>query len=338
MDWRKETWTVVLVTIVTVLIWFWAAGETRDQQRLNARIRFNVPDPENWAITPDQIVIGLLIEGSKLSLQNAESLLRRPLNVTVPAAAGRQTVDLAERVRLHEELRATGVTVLSVDLAATEIDIDGMQQSKMRVRPVLPGVTTEGEVTVDPAEVTVTMPSDVRQRLTQNLLVEAPLEKFEIERLEPGVRQTRDVKVRLPEDVGPIEHASISPAKVRVSFTIRSKQRDVTLDSVRVQVVSSPEDLASNTVEIDPKLLRNVTVSADFDLARQIENGEASVVAMVPLSARDIDVRVESKPIAYFVAMIPESNGSMRGEIVRARIGNSDAPPVVRLTIAPRIQ
>jgi hypothetical protein len=260
------------------------------------------------------------------------------LNITVSAAPGRQTVDIAERIRSHEELRATGVTVLSVDVAAVDIDVDEMERSPMRVRPVLPGVTTEGDVTVEPLEVTVAMPSGIRQRLPQNLLVEAPLEKFELERFEPGVRQTRDVKVRLPDDLGPIEHVSFSPPRVKLTFTIRSKQRDVKLDSVRVQLICSPDDLAANTVEIDPKLLRDVTVSADFDLARQIESGEVPVVAVVQLSSRDVEARLQSKPIAYFVAMIPEANGNTRGEVVKARIGASDALPSVKLTIAPRTQ
>ena len=51
MAWRKEIWTVVIVTVVTVLIWFWAAGETQEQRAVNyARVEFVVAEPEEWLL------------------------------------------------------------------------------------------------------------------------------------------------------------------------------------------------------------------------------------------------------------------------------------------------
>jgi hypothetical protein len=60
-------------------------------------------------------------------------------------------------------------------------------------------------------------------------------------------------------------------------------------------------------------------------------------VAVLHLSPREREARIESKPIAYFVALLPEAGGTIGGELVKARVGNSDQPPVINLKITPRV-
>jgi hypothetical protein len=206
------------------------------------------------------------------------------------------------------------------------------------VKPVLPGITTEGEVTLEPPDVIVAMPSQMRQRFPQGLpgAVEAALERFDLEQLEPGVSHTREVKLRLPAELGVINDVTLTPSRVKVSFTVRSRIRDTRLQNVRVQIAGPADDQDLYVVEIDPDQLQNVTVSADADLIRRIEANEVPVVAVLHLSPLEMQSKIASKRISYFVALVPQPDGTVRGEQVNAKVDHATEPPAVNLTISER--
>lgn len=335
--WTRELWTYVIVTLVTVLIWFWAAGETRETKVINnARVQFTVPEPANWVITPPPPQAATLtIEGSTFALQKAEALLRGPLEISVSPTPGRQTIDILERLQRHDLLRETGVTVVSAEPTQVEIELDRIERSTVRIKPSLPGVTTEGEIVIDPPEVIVAMPSQLRQSYPQGVTVEAFVDRAELDRLQPGIPHTLEVKLRIPELIGLVgsnNNVTITPSRAMMTFTIRSRTRETLLESVRVQVAGPPEDRNAYTVEIEPKQLRNVTIIADADLIRRIENNEVPVFAMLHLSSREKEARIESKRVTYFIAMVPEASGT-RGVQVEARVDGVAEMPLVRLNI-----
>ena len=299
-------------------------------------VHFTAPEPANWVIKPGQASVILALEGSQLAQYRAQSLLHHPLIISVPAGAGRQTVDLLDRLRRSDELGATGVSVVSADPRYAEIELDQIERFTVPVKPLLPGVVPEGEVVLDVPEVTVAMPSQLRQRLGQRLVVEAPVERSELDRMQPGVQQAHDVKLRLPESLGPLESVWITPSRAKVTFTIRSRTRETTLDSVRVQLAGPPEDREQYVVEIDPKQIRNVTVSADADLIRRIEANEVPVVAVLHVGSREKEARIESKRISYFIALVPEANGGTRGVPVTGKVGDSNELPAIKLRIVIR--
>ncbi len=103
---------------------------------------------------------------------------------------------------------------------------------------------------------------------------------------------------------------------------------------VRVQIAGPPEDHSEYVVEIDEtdKQLANVTIKADGALIRQIERGEATVVALVHLSSSEKERRIESKAVTCFMALQPEGGGT----IVDAEVSGSSLMPVVRLQITDR--
>ena len=337
MRWQKEIWTYLIVTLVTVLIWAWAAGETRERKTINyARVQFTVPEQENWIIEPQQQPAILVVEGSKLSLQKAESLLRRsPLRISVSPTAGRQSIDLADRLRSQDELRETGVTVLSAEPPAMDVTLDRIERVAASVKPVLPGVTAEGEITIEPKEVIIGMPNRVRQRLPQGVSVEAFVDRFELDQLEPGIRHTRDVKVRLPPDLAANQDVTVTPGSVTMSFTIRSRTRETKLENVRVQLAGPPEDRELYALEIEPKQLRGITISADSDLVRRIEANEVPVIAFLHVSSREKEARIDSKRISYFMALVPEPGGATRYVPVNFK-GTAAELPVISLKITPR--
>ncbi|MHC4991302.1 MAG: hypothetical protein ACYTGC_10005, partial [Planctomycetota bacterium] len=61
---RTDLWTLALVTIGTVVIWFWAAAETRTQATVYPRVQFKAAEAGRWRITPDRQPVTVRIEGS----------------------------------------------------------------------------------------------------------------------------------------------------------------------------------------------------------------------------------------------------------------------------------
>ncbi len=330
----KNIWTYLLVTVVTVLIWAWAAGETRKEKPLDVRLQFAPPDPANWLVKPAETSTRVVFEGSQLALHNAQNVLRTPTQIEVPATA-RQTVDLVEHLKQIDEIRATGVTVKSAEPAYIELELDPIERFTAKIKAILPGIKTEGEVTIEPAEVLVAMPGQMKQRVGRDFAIEAIIDRTELDRIPPGVAQTQEVALRLPEGFGSSENVLISPPRARLMFTIKSRTRETRLDTVRVQLAGPPEDRDAYIVDIDPKQLLNVTITADAELIRRIEANEVPVIALLQVGSREKEGRIESKRITAFLALVPEPGGS-RGVLVTGKINDSAEMPLVKLKITVR--
>jgi hypothetical protein len=333
---KKELWTILAVTSVTVLIWFWAAGENLTQPTVSARIEFVLPEPQSWLVSPQQRFVTITMEGSKLTLQRADQVLRRGLQLPLPAQVGRQNVNLVDAVRSLRELEATGVRILAVEPATLDVDIDSIVRVPSRVRAALPGVQTVGDISIEPSEVLLAMPQALRQRFPGELPVEAFVDRARVDRLEPGQQHTLDVTLRPPDGLAGADGVLIDPPSARLVFTVRSRMREVHLESVRIQLAGPPEDNREYLVDIEQTLLRDVTISAESDLIRRIESGEVTVVAMLHLSNREKEQGIERKAITYFLAIVPDADGTTRGVVVEARIGDQTAMPVVDFQVTRR--
>ena len=333
---KNELGTMLIVTAVTVLIWFWAAGETLDQRNVNARIAFELPEPQSWVIAPRQRFVTLSLEGSNLALQQADQVLRRDLAIPLHAAVGRQTVDVADALRRLSELEETGVKIIAAEPATLDVDVDQIVTIASRVRASLPGVQTVGEIEIHPAEVNLTMPSSLRQRFTGDLPVEAVVDRASLDRLAPDQRHTLDVKLRPPDGLASVDGVAVNPPTAKLSFTVQSRTREHRLENVRVQMAGPPEDNREYLVELDETVLRDVTITAESDLVSRIASGEVTVVAMLHLSNREKEQGIDRKPITYFLAIVPDEQGHTRGVVVNARVGSSSTLPVVRFQVTRR--
>ncbi len=337
MAWHKEIWTYLIVTLVAVLIWAWAASETRERKSLNAAsVRFTTSNPSNWTIAPSSTPVQLNVEGPTVAVQRVERLLRRPIDIPVPATAGRQAIDLAAQLRDLDSIRETGATIVATDPATIDVELDQIDRITVPVKPNFPGVTTDGEIVVQPREVTVSLPHTLREQLRGDFAVEAFLDRGQLDGLAPGEPQVKEARLRLPETLIGANTSDVrfNPSVVTVRFTIRSRVRETKVDSVRVQVAGPVEDRDTYRVEVDPKVLRAVTLLADADLSRQIESGEVPVIAFVHLSSREKEAMIESKQVSWFEALVPEMDGGTRFE--RLRLPPGAVMPEVKLSISLR--
>ena len=155
MHFRERLGTYSLVTVVAVLIWLWAAAETRGQRPALFRVQLAPASPADQVVTPGELTAEVTMTGSQLALQQAAELASRtPLTLTVgnelPSQIGVHRTSLVEALEKNDAITRTGVGILSVDPATIDLTIDALVPITLPVRPVLPGIEVEGEVEVIP--------------------------------------------------------------------------------------------------------------------------------------------------------------------------------------------
>jgi hypothetical protein len=152
----------------------------------------------------------------------------------------------------------------------------------------------------------------------------------DVQNLEPGVLHTVNGTLQPPSDLGPLDIVRIEPATARVSFRLVSTKKSLTLDKVYVQVLVSPDITKSFEIKLAESLLRSVQVEASTELAERLEagtTGEAPgtrVVAVIPLTNLELERGIESKQVAYFMALLPDGTG----EEVTASVNGNEHPEI----------
>lgn len=338
MPWRSEIGSWILITIVTGLIWIWASGETREEKTIITKATFNVllDDDKTWIIEPKFHAFSMVVEGSRLSIQNVEALAKDGFYFQIQPSMDNPPVDIEEAVRGNQDFQNTGATLVSVDKPSVSPKIDELIGLQVRVAPNLPGVqTVEARPGIDPPVVTIFLPRRL-QRQFGDPRVEAFVDQEQSSLLAGGMMHQLDVKLRiLPETVASNEYVQILPSSVRLSFTILSQTRELLLDRpVNIQLQGPWQDQKDFLVEFMTDSIRDVTIIAEADLIRRIESGEATVVAVIQLKSIEKERAanaqgVVAKPISFFQAMI----GDEVFHQVEARVGGSDEMPMIELKV-----
>lgn len=335
---RKDFWTYVIVTIVAVLIWAWAAGETREQKALYVGLNFVPQEADRWVVRSSHTAVTLTVEGSTQALREATLARSDPIELPlgidgVPGEAGIHVIDVVTVLGRNPLLRSTGASVLASDPPTIELAIDEIVMAPARIRERLPGVQTEGPIRFDPPDARVALPQRMRARLPDVLTVEAAVDPPRLAQLEPGRVHAIEVHLLPPESLIGDPAVHIVPPTVTMQFTIRSRIRKTQLDTVRVQLAGPPESYAEYAVELEERVLTDVTVTADADLISKIESGEATVVAILHVTNRDKENGIKLKQVSYFVAMLNDDSGDSDGVIVDAMVGDAPEPPLIHMDI-----
>jgi hypothetical protein len=344
---RERLWTYALVTTVALLIWYWAAAETRSQRSASFRLAFEPAPQTEQTVTCkgldakeiDEVFVEM--EGSRLALQRAAQLAdRKPLTLTAGnelPTDGQHRIKLAELLEVHEPLTNTGVRILNTTPAEVQIVIDRLVPITADIKALTPGVEPEG-LAIDPPQAVVKMPSRDRSLVGPNLILEAHVPQARLDRIKPGVMNTfENVKLRLPEDLAHLQpRVKIEPPRATVSLTLLSRIKQTILPTVRVQIAGPPEDNDEYVVQIENNTLADVTVKATGALIDWIERGDALVVALVHLSHQEKELGIDSKPVTCFMVLPRDAGVSVEPTLVEAEVSGSNQPPVVRLKISER--
>ncbi len=334
MGWRSQLPTYLIVTVVAVLIWLWAAGETRETGERTFQVQFTTQFPADHIVIPNKTTISVEIEGSRSALRSAPAM-GSPIVLTLDAGPGDYSLDLVQRLNDHPDLRDARVSVISTDPPSQDVTIDKLISARVRVEdPDLGRLQTEGGILIDPPQVTVRLPQRLQGRLGAGVSVKALVDPAQLGRLNPGEPAQLTARIELPESLATQASVMVTPTVVTVSFTVRSNMREVTLPTIPVHIMGPWKDHEEYIVEVAEadRFLENVTITADAALIDRIAAGDVKVFALVHISSTEKEQGIEAKPVTCFLALIPEGESTT----VTAQLNGSLQPPLIHLRISER--
>ena len=334
MGWRSQLPTYLIVTVVAVLIWLWAAGETRETGERTFHVQFTTQFPADHIVTPKETTISVEIEGSRSALRSAPAM-GSPIVLTLDAGLGDHAVDLVRLLNDHPDLRDARVSVISTDPPSQDVTIAKLVSATVRVEdPNLGRLQTDGAILIDPPQVTVRLPQRLLGRLGAGVSVKALVDPAQLGRLNPGEPAQLTARVELPESLATQESVTVTPTTVTVSFTVRSNIREVTLPTIPVHIMGPWKDHEEYIVEVAEadRFLENVTITADAALIDRIAAGDVKVFALVHISSTEKEQGIEAKPVTCFLALIPDGESTT----VTAQLNGSLQPPLIHLRISER--
>ena len=176
---QAKAGTVILVTAVTLLIWIFAAGETRERAVIWARVQFEPASGISTVVAPKTTQqLALTLSGSARSIQDVRVALEEPLLLPtgtkgIPGDKGTHLVDVVTALRDQEIFYKGEVSVIASEPEAIELQIDSLTEKIIQVIPVIQGATLGGEAVAEPPNVTVTMPSRLVALITVPISVTA---------------------------------------------------------------------------------------------------------------------------------------------------------------------
>lgn len=329
---RAKAGTLVLVTAVTLLIWIFAAGETRERAVIWARVQFEPASSFSTIVTPRTTrQVALTLSGSARSIQQVRRALDEPIVLTsgttgIPGEKGTHVVALVEALREQQVFHDAEVSVVSSEPSSLDLEIDTLIERTIPVIPVLSGATLGGEAVASPPNVVVTMPSRIVGLLPELSMIAEPAASA-IAELEPGRRQVIQAPIRIPEELRAYEQEiSVEPRSVQLAFTLILRTRSITVPAVPIQIAAPPQDLADYEVVIadSDQFLADVIIEGAAEIVNRFETEKPPVVAFVHLTSDDLSRGVTEAPVTLW--QLPEGLRvtSVAGETPR---------PFVSLTI-----
>ncbi len=304
----ENTLTYLFVIVLTLMVWLWAAAKTQIDTVLIVPLHFSPPEGSNSIIFPAEIDAKITFNGSKSSLKSAREACNGGLTLTVPTTSGTTKIDLATRISELDAIRFTGAEISSIEPKTIDLKVKTMVSVIASVVPVLNGVQITGDITVDPATVTLLIPSSIRDTLPEVIKVLATLAPSEMALLQHGVVQTKNAGVQLPVPLD-LPDVIVDPSTVSISFTIQSNTAKTDVAQVRVLLAGPAEDYSGYSIELPRKFISNVTIEADAELIEQIINEKATIFAFVRLSSRDMELGIDKKKVTVFLAVTEDGIG-----------------------------
>jgi hypothetical protein len=304
--------TAILVTVIALLIWAFAEGESLQTQRTIAELEVPSRTDGLWAA---EVLEGqgwrgrveVVLEGPTASLDVLDSVLRRPLRLEpgdegLPRRTGEFTVDLRMALRAHPELRARGVTVVSAEPAALAVRVQELATVAVPVRVEAPDAELDGPAELlGISEASVLVAAGAVSSLSGNASVIARVTPEDLQSLQERVRSTVRVRLTPGPAFADVQVFGVEPTHAEVRLTVRSRTATVVLPTVPVDVRMPAGELERWEVRIPPeeRVLRDVTVTGPSDLIEEIRTGSRQVWAYVRLSYDDLESRITSQRVEF---------------------------------------
>lgn len=337
---RDQVLNYVAVTLVALLIWIWAAGETRETQTAFLELQFTGPTTDSMRISPQELdPIRIFLRGPRRALEDAIDRLRKPVTIiagtmTVPSDAGTHELDLSSLGQALIDDMGLPVSVTGTDPADQTITIERLTTVTVPVDPILPpGVRTSGRIEVQPESATVVVPASLAD--LSSLRLEAKLSASDLEGRQTGRRHELEVPLVLPTGSKATDSiVKISPRTAEVRLTIDANDTELALSTpVPVQIAGPASELESVLVEISPAnaFLRDVVLRGPAGIIGKLEadnKASGGIIAFVHLTSDDILKRIPQKSVSLW---------NLPPDVTVVSVGgDSTAFPLIGLAIKDR--
>lgn len=302
---------LVVVSLVSVLIWIVAEGESVSRERVEVAVRLadaeggvviRATDAALWTGRVLVSIEGSTTEVSDLRDRLREALAFRPGDPGIPAEPGVHTLDLASVLRESRSIKGTGVSIVSVEPESVPVMVDRVSWQSLDVRVEVPEVASASSPVAEPRRVRVQVPSLLTGSFASLRTLDARLTPEQISRLEVGQRNVVEgVPVQLPGELALHPFVKLDPARVSVIVTLDSRTDSVKLDNVPVQVRRPAFESDKWVVAVHPDdvLLEDVTVTGPSELIERIRSGQLTIFATAVLTLDDRDARITQKEVTF---------------------------------------
>lgn len=301
----------LVVTLVSVLIWIVAEGESLSRERVEVVVRL-VHDEGEMAMRPapgsqwtGRVVME--IEGSTAELSRLRELLRDVIELSpgdegVPVEPGEHTINLAEVLRSIEPMVESGVSITGIEPETVGVLVDRVEWQSFEVRVDMPELASASSPAAEPARVRVLVPSLLSESIADLRTLHASLTREQVDGLDVGERNViPNVPIDLPDALSGHPFVRVEPERVSVTVTLESRVESITLDTVPVQIQKPAFEAELWTVHVEgeDQLLEGVTVTGPSELIDRIRSGELTIFATVVLTLDDRDAGITQKEAVF---------------------------------------
>lgn len=319
MRFLREILTIVMVTVIAALIWAFAEAESLRKGEVAVELYFE-PDttadrqlklrsPAEAIGDTDMVRLTVRLEGTAVSVDQAERVLRKPLhfrpydNKSIPITPGEHSLDLRKILSDHEDIRNVAATIASVEPATVPGLIEELATREVDIRVELATGQAEVPPVPKPAKVSIRAPKESIAALPADVVAIAMLEAPQLERLVPGKPETlAGVRLSLPAALQDLKGIRINPPNIDVELVLAQRTPTSKPMSVPVHVVLATVEQKRWDITFDQRFqfVPDVTVTGPPEVVRQIEERKVQVIALLNLSFNELEgAAVQTKEVVF---------------------------------------
>jgi len=326
--------TALVVTVVTVLIWVFAEGESLRTASVASRIQIVPPAGMALEIVDPPSFTGatLTLRGSTAGIDSVRSALDDPVVLDrghgIPDAAGEHVIDLTEVLRDAKPLADSGVSIVEADPATLRIRLVALEQLTLPVRLEIEGELV-GAPSVSPTSAIVMAPVDAARTLPQGGSVTARVSADQLRGMPRGVERTiQGVRLHLPGQLeGVWGVKGPDPETVSVTMTLRDTTSSAVLPQLPVQIVLAISEVGRWHISLDDPFIADVTIRGPSDLVERVANpgGQAArseritALALLRLNFQELEEGITSKDVEF--VLLPSDAGVLEFEAADPTVG-----------------
>jgi len=291
---RIEDYTIV--TLITLLIWFYAESRTLSQYSLSPerplRVQVKTLD-EDMVVVSQSIerVSSLEFTGSRYAIDRLRSALTGGLNIDVEVLEpGTQTISLPRLV--SKQFAELNVNLNRIEPDTMEVTVARLvrRDADLVFRPEEVKLQ-EGDLEIVPPTAQIELPEDKLPEVTADGRVVLHVRaNRDLKTLRANIRETVPGRVELPPALQGNPHVKVRPVDVTLSFIIEKKESSHVLSAVPVFVSAQPAELRNFDIQLhdEDRLLKDVKVTGPADLIEQVKSGAIALDARVRLTRDDL--------------------------------------------------